>query len=118
MPATWKQISVPGFNTGLANKNHNMKKLFLIASVCFVASASLAQFNTTLVMSPNPRSSLLEWTVKDLAYIISGSAGVAGKVIIKATLKTTDGTVAATTNLAKAKVFNINPAAGYYMLPM
>jgi hypothetical protein len=55
---------------------------------------------------------LLDWSTKDLTYIISGSAGVAGQVVIKATLKTTDGTVAATTNLAKARVITINPVAG------
>jgi hypothetical protein len=93
-----------------------MKKIFLIAAICFVTKNSLAQFNTTLVMSPNPRGALLEWTVKDLTYIISGSAGAQGKVLIKATLKTTDGTVAATTDLAKAKQFTINPAAGNTIL--
>ena len=89
-----------------------MKKIFLITFICFVAGTSFAQFNTNLVMSPNPRATLLEWTTKDLTYFISGSSGVAGKVLIKSTLKTTDGTVAATTNLAKARLITINPAAG------
>jgi hypothetical protein len=93
-----------------------MKKIFLIAVICFVAKASLAQFNTTLVMSPNPRGTILEWTVKDLTYVISGSAGVAGRVILKTTLKTFDGTIAATTDLARARVFNINPATGNVIL--
>ena len=93
-----------------------MKKLLLIAAVCFVAKTSLAQFNTNLVMSPNPPGALLDWSVKDLTYIISGSAGIAGQAVIKATIKTTDGTVAATTNLAKARVITINPAAGNILL--
>jgi hypothetical protein len=93
-----------------------MKKLLLIAAICFVAKNSLAQFNTNLVMSPNPPGTLLDWSIKDLTYIISGAAGVAGQVLIKATLKTTDGTVAATTNLAKARVITINPAAGNILL--
>jgi hypothetical protein len=76
----------------------------------------MAQFTTTLVMSPNPRGTVLEWTTKDLTYFISGSAGIAGKVILKTTLKTTDGTVAATTNLAKARQIIINPAAGNIIL--
>jgi hypothetical protein len=89
-----------------------MKKLFLIAVICFVAKTSFAQFNTTLVMSPNPRATILEWTTKDLTYFVSGSTGVAGKALIKSTLKTPDGTVAATTNLAKARLITINPVAG------
>ncbi len=93
-----------------------MKKIFLIAVISFVAKISLAQFNTTLVMSPNPRGSLLEWSAKELTYIISGSAGVAGQVVIKATIKTTDGTVAAATNLVKARVITINPATGNVIL--
>lgn len=93
-----------------------MKKLFLIAAICFVAKNSLAQFNTNLVMSPNPPGTLLNWGTKDLTYIISGSAGVAGQALIKATLKTTDGAVAAATNLAKARVITINPAAGNILL--
>ena len=93
-----------------------MKKIFLIAAICFVTKNSLAQFNTNLVMSPNPPGALLDWSTKDLTYIISGSAGIAGQALIKATLKTTDGTVAAITNLAKARVITINPAAGNILL--
>ncbi len=116
MQATWKQMSVPGFNTGLVNKNHNMKKLFLIAAICFASHIGIAQFNTTLVVNPNPPGSLLSWGTKDLTYIISGSAGAAGDVLIKATLRTTDGAVAATTNLSKARVIRINPATGTLIL--
>ena len=93
-----------------------MKKLFLIAAICFVGHTGFAQFNTTLVVGPNPPGSLLSWSIKDLAYIISAGPGAIGRVLIKATLKTTDGTVAATTNLGKAKVFTINPAAGNTIL--
>jgi hypothetical protein len=90
-----------------------MKKIFLIAAICFVTKTSLAQFNTTLVMSPNPPGALLDWSRKDLTYFISGSTGVVGQGVIKTTLKTSDGnTVAATTNLAKARVITINPATG------
>ena len=89
-----------------------MKKIFLIAAICFISQFSQAQFNTALVMNSNPPGSLLSWGTKDLTYIITGSAGIAGDVLIKATLKTTDGTVAATTNLAKARKIRINPATG------
>jgi hypothetical protein len=58
-------------------------------------------------MSPNPPGSLLDWGTKDLTYLIAGGAGVIRQAVIKATVKTTDGTVAATTNLAKAKVLTV-----------
>jgi len=93
-----------------------MKKIILIAVICFTSQICLAQFNTTLVVGSNPPGSLLSWSAKDLVYIISGSAGVAGKAVIKTTLKTTDGTLAATTNLAKARVITINPATGNILL--
>jgi hypothetical protein len=93
-----------------------MKKIILITAICFTGHICTAQFNTILVVSPNPPGSLLDWSTKDLTYIISGSTGVAGQVVIKATLKTTDGTVAATTNLAKARVITINPATGNVIL--
>jgi hypothetical protein len=87
-----------------------MKKILLIAAICFVTKTSLAQLNTTLVMSPNPRGTVLEWTIKELTFVISGgAAGFQGKVILKTTLKTTDGTIAASTNLEKAKQFTLNP---------
>ncbi len=93
-----------------------MKKIILTAAICFTGHICKAQFNTILVVSPNPPGSLLDWSTKDLTYIISGTAGIAGQVVIKATLKTTDGTVAATTNLAKARVITINPATGNLIL--
>ena len=93
-----------------------MKKIILITTICFASHIGFAQFNTTLVVNPNPPGSLLSWGTKDLTYIISGSAGVAGDVLIKATLRTTDGAVAATTNLSKARVIRINPATGNVIL--
>jgi hypothetical protein len=89
-----------------------MKKIILIAAICFTGQICQAQFNTTLIIAPNPPGSLLNWSIKDLTYIVSGSTGVAGQVLIKATLKAADGTVAATTDLAKARAITINPATG------
>lgn len=89
-----------------------MKKILLIIAFCFTSQICLAQYNTTLVVSPNPPGAILSWSIKDLTYIVSGSTGVVGDVLIKATLKLTDGTVAATTDLAKARPTRINPATG------
>lgn len=89
-----------------------MKKILLIIAVCFTSQICLAQYNTTLVVSPNPPGAILSWSIKDLTYIVSGTSGAVGDVLIKSTLKLTDGTVAATTDLAKARPTRINPATG------
>lgn len=89
-----------------------MKKIFLIAAICLTGHFASAQYNTTLVVSTNPPGSILSWGRKDLTYIVSGSSGAIGQVLIKATLKTTDGTDVASTDLAKARAITINPATG------
>jgi|CXWL01.1.fsa_nt_gi hypothetical protein len=87
-----------------------MKKIFLIAISCFIAHISPAQLNTTLVVMAQPQGTLFNWGTKEVTYIISNQGGsVVRNAVIKATLKTTDGTVAAATNLAKAKVRTIGP---------
>jgi len=93
-----------------------MKKIFLIAAICFTGHFCLAQFNTNLFVNTNPPGSLLSWGRKDLTYIISAGPGAVGQAVIKSTLKTIDGTVAATTNLTKARVITINPATGTLIL--
>jgi len=80
-----------------------MKKIFLAAAICFVAKTSTAQFNTTLVVVPNPPGALADWDNKTLTYLVNGGTGLIAPVIIKTTIKTTGGEVVATKNLAKAR---------------
>jgi hypothetical protein len=88
-----------------------MKKIFLIAAICFTSSICLAQFNTTLVVVPQPPGTLISWGTKELTYLISSQPGAPGRnFIVKAELKESNGTVVATTNLAKARVRSIGPA--------
>ncbi len=83
-----------------------MKKIFLIAAICFVAKTSLAQFNTQLVVIPNPPGALADWDNKTLTYMVAGGgAGLVAPVLIKTTIKTVSGEVVATKNLAKAATF-------------
>lgn len=84
-----------------------MKKIFLIAAICFVTKTSLAQFNTQLVVIPNPPGALADWDNKTLTYLVSGGTGLIAQVIIKTTIKTTDGEVVATKNLAKAAIVTV-----------
>lgn len=88
-----------------------MKKIFLIAAFCFTGHICGAQLNTILVVVPQPPGTLISWGTKELTYIISNQGGAAPRnFIVKAELKAADGTVAATTNLAKARVRTMGPA--------
>ncbi len=82
-----------------------MKKLILLLSIFFITAAVRAQYNTNLVLAGTPPASLSEWANRRdvLTYIISSAQGVSFPVIIKTELKTTDGSVIASTDLAKAK---------------
>jgi hypothetical protein len=83
-----------------------MKKLFFIAAIFLTATIGRAQFNPTLVLSPQPPGSLLSWGTKVLTYVVAGGQPGAPprQALIKAVLTTADGTVVATTNLAKARI--------------
>ena len=85
-----------------------MKKIILIAALFFTKNFCEAQITTTLVVVPQPQSSLINWGTKEITYIINNQGGSAPRrAVIKAELKTADGTVAATANLARAKVITI-----------
>lgn len=88
-----------------------MKKIFLIAAIFLTGYVCLAQLTTTLVVVPQPPGALINWGTKELTYIISNQVGSAPRsFIVKAELKESNGTVAATTNLAKARVRTMGPA--------
>ena len=88
-----------------------MKKIFLIAAIFLTGYVCLAQLTTTLVVVPQPPGALINWGTKDLTYIISNQVGSAPRsFIVKVELKESNGTVAATTNLAKARVRTMGPA--------
>lgn len=88
-----------------------MKKIFLITAICLTCHIGFAQVNTTLVVIPQPPGALINWGTKELTYIISNQAGSAIRnFVVKAELKAADGTVAAKTNLARARVRTIGPA--------
>lgn len=89
-----------------------MKKLTLLVVICFTSQICLAQITTTLVVAPQPPAAMLTWNTKHLTFIISNQGAVSGRqAVIKTELKTVDGTVIATTNLAKARVITIPPGS-------
>lgn len=82
-----------------------MKKLILLFSIFFITTTLRAQYTTNLVLAATPPASLSEWGNRRdvLTFIISSAQGVSFPVIIKTEIKTTDGSVIASTDLAKAK---------------
>lgn len=82
-----------------------MKKIFLLALICLVQQGAFAQLETTLTMHPNPPGTVIEWSTKKevLTYIILNRTGAPYSVLVRAQLRTTDGTIVATTNLSTAK---------------
>lgn len=89
-----------------------MKKLLLLC-ITFIAIKKLsAQIATTLVINPTPTAVLSEWTNDNsvINYVVNfqGAAGLPTlDVIIKAELKSSDGSVVATTDLSKATVYTL-----------
>lgn len=86
-----------------------MKRL-LYSSIFFflLCSSASAQLKLTLVLSPTPPSTLSEWaTRKEVLTLLvtGGGSGGASEAKIKAEIKTLDGTVIGTTDLARAQVF-------------
>ena len=85
-----------------------MKKIFYILSILFFAQNSVAQVNTTLVLSPNPPASLMQWGVskETLTFIVFPSAqGIRGEYKIKTEIKLSDGSVIGKTDLNKSIFF-------------
>ena len=90
-----------------------MKKIFFVVLVQFLISTAAAQINTNLVLAATPPATLSEWGNRReiLTYIINTQPGLSFPVIIKTEIKTTDGTVIGTTDLAKAKVITLSSSA-------
>lgn len=84
-----------------------MKKILLTALIVMLMIKAPAQFNTNLVVSPQPPGSLLSWGLKDLRYLVVNQTGANRQALIKSTFKLADGTVVGTTNLAKARIITI-----------
>ena len=73
-----------------------MKKIFLIIAVLAISTGSFAQLVVTLVMNATPPGTLIDWGTKKetLTYLIVNQSGAVRRAVIKAELKTTDGTLA------------------------
>lgn len=89
-----------------------MKNLILSLSILFIGAGAMAQYSTNLVLAGTPPATLSEWANRKevLTYIISSMQAARFPVIVKTEIKTTDGSIIASTDLAKAKQFTISAA--------
>jgi hypothetical protein len=86
-----------------------MKRSIILTIVIVACSvAAFSQISTSLTVT-RPSATLSEWatTNSTITYVVDIPPTITRQVVIKATLKTTDGTVVASKDLAKAQVFTI-----------
>jgi hypothetical protein len=87
-----------------------MKRTFSFFLFGLLSVPSFSQLKIDLVLHPTPPANLTEWAGRRevLTAVITGQPGLALQVKVKSEIKTTDGTVIGTTDLARAPIFNIS----------
>jgi hypothetical protein len=87
-----------------------MQKIFFLIITCFVFSAATAQINSNLILMTQPPAQLSEWGNRRevLTLILSAPGAVGGQFKLKAEIKTLDGTVIGSADLAKTAVFTMS----------
>ena len=86
-----------------------MKKLIISLLIIFYVGTLSAQLNITLNMSNRPTSILSEWSFRrDVLSLLVMNQSPVGIITakLKTEIRTTDGTVIATTNMSKVPVMN------------
>lgn len=88
-----------------------MKKTLFTAIAAFIYTVSTAQFISNLVVNAQPPAQLSEWGNRREVFtlIVTAPGAIAGPFKIKTEIKTLDGTVIATADLARTPVFTPNP---------
>ena len=88
-----------------------MRKMILFIIAAFIFSAATAQINSNLVLQAQPPAQLSEWGNRRevLTLVLSAPGAVGGQFKLKTEIKTPDGTVIASADLAKTTTFTNNP---------
>ena len=94
-----------------------MKQLIITIISTLAINLAEAQFNTNLIVSPQPPGSIFNWGTKDLTFGVANATGASRRVVIKASFKTSDGTVIGSTNLARAAVITLNGGNQFFYAP-
>ncbi|HEX2684073.1 MAG TPA: hypothetical protein VHL77_09085, partial [Ferruginibacter sp.] len=89
-----------------------MKKILSAAIIFFISVTATAQLTSNLVVNAQPPAQLSEWGDRRevLVLIVSAQGSIGGAFKIKTEIKLSDGTVIASSDLAKTPVFTPNPA--------
>ena len=87
-----------------------MKKLIITTLAIFVVATAMAQIRFNLIINAQPPAQLSEWGNRRevLTLIVTGQPGAVGQYKIKTEIKTLDGTVIGSADLAKTPVFTLN----------
>ncbi len=87
-----------------------MKKIFLFTAAVFIVSISMAQIRLTLIINAQPPAQLSEWGNKReiLTLIVNTQGAIAGPFKLKTEIRTMDGTVIGSTDLARSPIFTPN----------
>ncbi|MBK8609441.1 MAG: hypothetical protein IPL84_05725 [Chitinophagaceae bacterium] len=87
-----------------------MMKILFAAIAMFISVTGTAQLVSTLVVNAQPPAQLSEWGERRevLTLIVRGAGAIAGPFKVKTEIKTLDGTVIATSDLARTPVFTPN----------
>jgi hypothetical protein len=89
-----------------------MKKIITAAIAIFIVATGMAQVKFNLIVNAQPPAQLSEWGNKRevLTLIVTGQPGApgGGQFKIKTEIKTTNGTVVGSADLAKTPVFTLN----------
>lgn len=89
-----------------------MQKILSFIIVSFLFSVAKGQINSNLILAAQPPAQLSEWGNRRevLTLILSAPGAVGGQFKIKAEIKTLDGTVIGSADLAKTTTFTSNPS--------
>ena len=89
-----------------------MKKISSLIIAAFILSTATAQINSNLILAAQPPAQLSEWGNRRevLTLILSAPGAVAGQFKLKTEIKTLDGTVIGSADLAKTAIFTSNPS--------
>jgi hypothetical protein len=82
-----------------------MKKLSILITTIIIAQSTSAQISIALTLNPRPVANITQWSARrDVLTLIATAPAQAGtrSVKINTTIKTTDGTIVATTDLQRA----------------
>ena len=87
-----------------------MKKLIITTIAIFIVATAMAQIRFNLILNAKPPAQLSEWGNRRevLTLIVTAPGAVGGQYKIKTEIKTLDGTVIGSADLAKTPVFTIN----------